>query len=106
MTITREEFKKLVEISTEVNELVDKACEFMNEDKVCRMAFPFLMFIEEKLQIDEEHTGADILWELGYHKPIAIDWDVDPNGYCCNITYSNDLDKIYDKYLAPKAANN
>ena len=101
MIITRKEFKELAALYKQQYDLYEEMCEYLQEDKVEEMIFPFLDWIEAKIGLNTEFFDGDI-FHLIYSKyecGVAIDWEYDSNGNCYNIEYTKDLDLIYDKYI-------
>ena len=99
MTITREEFKQLVNLFIEVNDRLDKAVEFINEERAYELAFPVFDWIEKQLKIDSEHLGEDMLWMVSGTSEVAINEKYDEERDEWSAEYTRDLDKIYDYYF-------
>ena len=96
MTITKEEFKELVALSNEAWEKFKELSPQFQEIFLEELLFPAFDWIEKKLNISE----LNLLTDLSIEKQYPIDWETNEEGYCCNIEYTDDLDKIYDKYIA------
>lgn len=103
MTITREEFKELVQLYREQWNEFMRLSDYYDVDIIGGAIFKSLDWIEEKLGlVDKDYR---VLEELMVTGKVAV--NPTPDG-CGNMDWewTNDLDKIYDYYLAPKAANN
>lgn len=94
MKITREEFKELIALHKEVDQITDKYAEVLNDKAIEKLAYPALNWITEKLELD-----SDMLFELLYEGKVVIDCDFDDDGFPINCVYSSDLDEIYDAYV-------
>lgn len=102
MTITREEFKELVSLFIEQQELFEEMTEYIQEEKAEEMVYPVFDWIAKKLKIDSDTLGEDMFYMLHsplYGSGVAIDWEVAPDGNVYNVQYTRDLDLIYDKYI-------
>lgn len=104
MTITREEFKELVDLYTEAfNKFCRVAETTLNDDFADDLIFPAFNWLEEKLNLKDPNGFLSELVAMGgaevpTHKR-------DKNGDVI-YRFTADLDEIYDAYLNPAAQIN
>lgn len=108
MKITREEFKELVAVSTEVWKKFCEYGDYINENLLDELMFPYRTFIEKALGIDDLcNAGIDILTDATRERGhgVPVEWKTVQVGEnedeydWCDVVYSKDLDVIYDKYI-------
>ncbi len=96
MKITREEFKELVALYTE---MFHKSCmysEYLNENFIDDLMFPAFNWIEKKLSLSIENEDYNILSDLTTFNHVLIP-RVENNEVIWEEV--SDLDAIYDYYL-------
>lgn len=97
MTITREEFKELVELRKEVWSDFERLSQYYNEDVLSEVMFKVLGWIGLKLELqdNDEESDFDVLGELECFGKAAINIEEGEE-----LKTTNNLDEIYNYYLA------
>ena len=98
MKITREEFKELVEVCDDLYFSIEDAMKTIKDNVVCDLALPVLNWLTDTIGISDKDN--DLILDYCFDKKIPISWDTDENGVVSNIECTDDLDRIYDKYIA------
>lgn len=101
MKISREEFKEMVELYNEIWEMYTNACEVLEEGYADKLIFSVWDWLTKNTDLYCEEMGSDLIREIHFSEgECPISWEIDENGMYYNLKYSDNLDEIYDKYLA------